>query len=405
MPAETEVVASHSTSQESAPPAPDNTMRDVGSLDPDATLERAALSEEALPPPPPVAPARTPLRVEGTQELDGEDILEVEEIAAALEAEEEEEGPASLDVFEELAPKKKNPVAALLERARGVAKAKQDVIDRETRARAAAEAQMRARAEAEARARAAAEAAARAQAEAVERARVMAEQARQRQMQQSFAPPPVEHPSSITPMAVDVSPVVSMPPAARMPSFPVVSVAAPVARGKHETTQTYLTQLPLKRPSFEAYVAAGALAACALGAVALLAVLGISRGAASSEAAATRVARPAVIAAASEGSIQKPASGPEKGPGGIPASATTTTSTSAAESISTASLPAAPARPAAPRYGVIKVSPLLRGILVDGSPHAVRGGSVPVTCGRHTVKSPGGAPHTVEVPCGGSTSI
>jgi hypothetical protein len=180
-------------------------------------------------------------------------------------------------------------------------------------------------------------------------------------------------------------------------------------------TVTYLNRLPLKRPSIEAYIAAGALAAVALvGGVALLAALGLSShsAASSSDGAPAHVARTMVIAAANEGTILKPLSSPEKA-GGSSSTSTSNASSSDAPAVAApasgggehVSAPPAVATPAPKRAGVIRVSPLLRGVLVDGAPHAVHGGSVVVTCGRHTVKAPGGSAHTVDVPCGGSTSI
>jgi hypothetical protein len=185
--------------------------------------------------------------------------------------------------------------------------------------------------------------------------------------------------------------------------------------GGNTGTATYLNRLPLKRPGFEAYVAAGALAAVALvGGIALVAALGLSShsSASSDDAMPAKVARPMVIEAANEGTILKPLSASEKAGGASdsPASHAAASIHAAASSASTgesappATAAAAPA-PAQKRSGVIRVSPLLRGVLVDGAPHAVHGGAVVVTCGRHTVKAPGGSSHAVDVPCGGSTSI
>jgi BRCT domain type II-containing protein len=55
--------------------------------------------------------------------------------------------------------------------------------------------------------------------------------------------------------------------------------------------------------------------------------------------------------------------------------------------------------------GTLRVSTALGGILIDGTPHKVNGGSVVVACGRHMVKAPGQSARVVMVPCGGRATF
>ncbi|MEA2753377.1 MAG: hypothetical protein QOI41_7520, partial [Myxococcales bacterium] len=85
--------------------------------------------------------------------------------------------------------------------------------------------------------------------------------------------------------------------------------------------------------------------------------------------------------------------------------------------------PAAPAsRPAAPvtrssssssssssagasNTGVLRLPATVSGVLIDGVPHKAGGGGLVVTCGRHTVKAPGHPSRLIIIPCGGSASL
>jgi hypothetical protein len=71
---------------------------------------------------------------------------------------------------------------------------------------------------------------------------------------------------------------------------------------------------------------------------------------------------------------------------------------------------AAPARPSGPAHaraatGVVHVPGSAAGVLVDGAPHKVSGGSVTVACGKHLVKVPGHSARSVVVPCGGAATF
>ena len=61
--------------------------------------------------------------------------------------------------------------------------------------------------------------------------------------------------------------------------------------------------------------------------------------------------------------------------------------------------------PHASATGVIRIPGSVPGVLLDGAPHRVGNGTLVVTCGHHTVKSPGQPAHSVMVPCGGVTSL
>jgi hypothetical protein len=135
---------------------------------------------------------------------------------------------------------------------------------------------------------------------------------------------------------------------------------------------------PPARSMLGTYIVAGGASAFAiLGAAILLVILSFSRG--KEIAKPAHAAHPGDFAGVNEAMIQKPLL--------VPVKATLGSS-----------------RAGGSKIGVIRVSPLLRGVLVDGVPHAVRGGTVIVSCGKHTVKTPG-ATHAVDVPCGGSSSI
>jgi hypothetical protein len=55
--------------------------------------------------------------------------------------------------------------------------------------------------------------------------------------------------------------------------------------------------------------------------------------------------------------------------------------------------------------GVLRLPASVSGVLIDGVPHKAGGGGLVVTCGRHTVKAPGHPSRLVIVPCGGSAAL
>lgn len=96
-----------------------------------------------------------------------------------------------------------------------------------------------------------------------------------------------------------------------------------------------------------------------------------------------------------------PASG--SAPAARPAPATAGQPLAAPVAAAPAAAPA-PAGPAA-TTGVIRVDPKLRAVVVDGSYRRVDGGQVTVSCGAHRVKAGMNDVQSVNVPCGGSTSL
>jgi hypothetical protein len=63
------------------------------------------------------------------------------------------------------------------------------------------------------------------------------------------------------------------------------------------------------------------------------------------------------------------------------------------------------AKPSASQTGELHVPGGVNGVLVDGTPRRVTGGVVVLACGKHKVKAPMQSPRTVNVPCGGSSSL
>jgi hypothetical protein len=55
--------------------------------------------------------------------------------------------------------------------------------------------------------------------------------------------------------------------------------------------------------------------------------------------------------------------------------------------------------------GVLRLPASVSGVLIDGVPHKAGGGGLVVSCGRHTVKAPGHPSRLVIVPCGGSAAL
>jgi len=55
--------------------------------------------------------------------------------------------------------------------------------------------------------------------------------------------------------------------------------------------------------------------------------------------------------------------------------------------------------------GVLRLPATVSGVLIDGVPHKAGGGGLVVACGRHTVKAPGHPSRLVIIPCGGSAAL
>ncbi len=59
----------------------------------------------------------------------------------------------------------------------------------------------------------------------------------------------------------------------------------------------------------------------------------------------------------------------------------------------------------ASRLGLLRVSPQVKGILVDGAPHRVERGIVALACGTHTIKAPAEPARAVMVACAATTTL
>ena len=100
-------------------------------------------------------------------------------------------------------------------------------------------------------------------------------------------------------------------------------------------------------------------------------------------------------------------------PGALPASGSAPASRPAPASAGqplaapVAAAPAAAPAPAGPAAttGVVRVDPKLRAVVVDGSYRRVDGGQVTVSCGPHRIKAGMNDVQSVNVPCGGATSL
>lgn len=69
--------------------------------------------------------------------------------------------------------------------------------------------------------------------------------------------------------------------------------------------------------------------------------------------------------------------------------------------------PPEPSKPVAPAAttSLLRVSPSLRVVRVDGRPLRVEGGAVIVPCGRHRIATRGSSPPHVDIPCGADVSL
>jgi hypothetical protein len=187
----------------------------------------------------------------------------------------------------------------------------------------------------------------------------------------SFAAMPSgHHPSSIAPLAFDVTPT--------RPSFQSLPSWVPTPTSTQQIAR--MAGIPERSPRF-VMAAASVLGMCVFAAVAG-AVLGYSRPnhdatAAGNPAAVHGAPRVAVVSGAHEEITPPPRT----------------------------STPAAPTAASSSSTGTIRTSPSISGVLVDGAPHKVNGGAVTVACGRHMVKAPGHPARLVIVPCGGHASL
>jgi hypothetical protein len=62
-------------------------------------------------------------------------------------------------------------------------------------------------------------------------------------------------------------------------------------------------------------------------------------------------------------------------------------------------------RPSKTQVGVLRVSSSVRGLLVDGTPERVTGGSIILACGDHRIRPPHASARVVRVPCGKTVAL
>lgn len=62
-------------------------------------------------------------------------------------------------------------------------------------------------------------------------------------------------------------------------------------------------------------------------------------------------------------------------------------------------------RPSKTQVGVLRVSSSVKGLLVDGTPERVTGGSLILACGDHRIRSPHSSARVVRVPCGKTVTL
>ncbi len=62
-------------------------------------------------------------------------------------------------------------------------------------------------------------------------------------------------------------------------------------------------------------------------------------------------------------------------------------------------------RPSKTQVGVLRVSSSVRGLLVDGTPERVTGGSIILACGDHRIRPPHSSARVVRVPCGKTVAL
>jgi hypothetical protein len=245
--------------------------------------------------------------------------------------------------------------------------------------------------------------------------------------------PSGHHPSSLAPLALDLTP----PPRAPYAS---ASWRTPTPPDLRESTLQIARAAGIPSRASRIVVFTASVAGMCLVAGILGVMLGYSHGPAR-DAQPTSLAAPgpvvgpvapriAVVVAAHEEITEGPILVPAKDAASISEAADDSVATPVAAPAPTPvavsappprSAPAAPAsRPAAPvsrsssssgstssgsSTGVLRLPATVSGVLIDGVPHKAGGGGLVVPCGRHTVKAPGHPSRLVIVPCGGSASL
>ena len=256
----------------------------------------------------------------------------------------------------------------------------------------------------------------------------------------AMAAPPGHHPSSIAPLALDVTP----PPRS---SFASASWHTPMPPDPRESTVEIARAAGIPSRASRIVVFTASVVGMCLVAGILGVMLGYSHGPAS-KAQPPSLAAPGpvptgpvaagpaaphipVVTGAHEEITEGPILVPAKDAASIfeadevatPAPAPSPVAVAAPAPRSAPAAPVAHAAAPAPRSpsssgaagtsssnaggstGVLRLPATVSGVLIDGVPHKAGGGGLVVSCGRHMVKAPGHPSRLVIVPCGGSAAL
>ncbi len=216
-----------------------------------------------------------------------------------------------------------------------------------------------------------------------------------------------KHPSSIAPLALDVTP----PPR----SFASAAWDTPTPPDPGESTVEIARAagIPSRESRFVVYTAS-VVGMCFVAGI-LGVMLGYSHGPTSTAQPPSLAApgplapRVAVITGAHEEITAGPILVPAKDAASILEGADERAAARGAAAAPAAAAPAAAAPARSPSSssstGILRLPPLVSGVLIDGVPHKAGSGGLVVPCGRHTAKAPGHPSRLVIVPCGGSAAL
>ncbi len=206
---------------------------------------------------------------------------------------------------------------------------------------------------------------------------------------------PSYHPSSISPLALDIA---EPPP---IESTMQIRRAAGIPdRARPEL-------------AIAAGIAAWAVMAASVALVLGGTFVGIRRHSAAKATAAAALSAPRAPVAVAEPNIppvpeekvavaEKPAT---PGPAAAPAPISLPSTPSVRRAAPPPRVSGKPAGVAGAQTGVLRVPAGVRGVLVDGAPHKVDGGALFLPCGKHMIKAPGQASRSVDIVCGKTVSL
>ncbi|MEO6573043.1 MAG: hypothetical protein ABIP89_04335 [Polyangiaceae bacterium] len=205
---------------------------------------------------------------------------------------------------------------------------------------------------------------------------------------------PSRHPSSISPLALDIG-----------------LEAAPIESTVHVRRPSKIPGRARPELAIVAGIAAWTVMAASVALVLGGTFLGIRHHAASKASAAAVLASPRapvvevapevpapppVEQAAPVAVVEKPAA-PAPVPIALP------------QPRHAATPPRTPTKPAAgivgAQTGVLRVPGGVKGVLVDGAPHKVEGGALFLPCGKHSIKAPGHPARSVDIVCGKTVTL